>query len=173
MYAFCVEANVVYVGLASRSLRQRLYGYERPAPSQRTNVRVQRLIQNEIEAGMTVEVLTVCLRRSLITLSISSENLLKELHPIQIDSTHFCFKPRRNPGFRSRKRSANRTAVWSLSTKLGMMCVMALHDVRDGPRARARGLLRQTIRTAGPSGTEMSAVRALSPLDGTLCGVPV
>ena len=167
MYAFCVEANVVYVGLASRSLRQRLYGYERPAPSQRTNVRVQRLIQNEIEAGMTVEVLTVCLRRSLITLSISSENLRKELHPIQIDTTHFCIKPRRNPGFRSRERSANRTAVWSLSTKLGMMCVMAL------ARARARGLLRQTIRTAGPSGTEMSAVRALSPLDGTLCGVPV
>ena len=33
------------------------------------------------------------------------------LHPIQIDTKHFRFKPRRNPGSQSQHRSVNRTAV--------------------------------------------------------------
>ena len=33
------------------------------------------------------------------------------LHPIQIDTMHFRFKPRRNPGSQSQHRSVNRTAV--------------------------------------------------------------
>ena len=45
-------------------------------------------------------------------MSISSEKLRKVLHPIQIDTMHFRFKPRRNPGSQSQHRSVNRTAVW-------------------------------------------------------------
>ena len=44
-------------------------------------------------------------------MSISSEKLRKVLHPIQIDTMHFRFKPRRNPGSQSQHRSVNRTAV--------------------------------------------------------------
>ena len=46
-----------------------------------------------------------------VFMSVSSENLRKVLHPIQIDTKHFPFKPRRNPGSQSQKRSVNRTAV--------------------------------------------------------------
>ena len=44
-------------------------------------------------------------------MSISSEKPRKVLHPIQIDTMHFRFKPRRNPGSQSQHRSVNRTAV--------------------------------------------------------------
>lgn len=64
-------------------------------------------------------------------MNISSENLRKLLHPIQIDTTHFCFKPRRNPGFQSQGRSANRAAVRVIINEIMLY-------MRDGPRARAR-----------------------------------
>ena len=51
-------------------------------------------------------------------MSISSEKLRKVLHPIQIDTMHFRFKPRRNPGSQSQHRSVNRTTV-PLNEKLG------------------------------------------------------
>ena len=47
-----------------------------------------------------------------VFMSISSGNLRKVLHPIQIDTTHFRFKRRRNPGSQSQDRSVNRTAVF-------------------------------------------------------------
>jgi len=35
------------------------------------------------------------------------------LQQIQIDTTHFRSRPRRNPGFQSQRRSVNRTAVFA------------------------------------------------------------
>ena len=46
-----------------------------------------------------------------VFMSISSEKLRKVLYPIQINTTHFPFKPRRNPDPQSQDRSVNRTAV--------------------------------------------------------------
>ena len=46
-----------------------------------------------------------------VFLSVSSENLRRALHPIQIDTKHFRFKPRGNPGSQSQDRLVNRTAV--------------------------------------------------------------
>lgn len=40
VYALCRDAEVLYVGLASKSLARRLYGYENPGPSQKTNRRL-------------------------------------------------------------------------------------------------------------------------------------
>ena len=57
VYAFAVDDEVLYVGLASRSLRQRLGFYARPGASQRTNVRLNGLIRGLIESGSTVRVL--------------------------------------------------------------------------------------------------------------------
>lgn len=57
VYAFAVDDKVLYVGLASRSLRQRLNFYARPGASQRTNVRLNGLIRRLISEGSTVRIL--------------------------------------------------------------------------------------------------------------------
>lgn len=57
VYAFAIGERVVYVGLASRSLKQRLGFYARPAASQRTNVRLNGIISERIREGQTVRVL--------------------------------------------------------------------------------------------------------------------
>lgn len=57
VYAFAVDNEVLYVGLASRSLRQRFNFYVRPGVSQRTNVRINGLIQKLIHNGETVRIL--------------------------------------------------------------------------------------------------------------------
>lgn len=57
VYAFAVDDIVLYVGLASRSLRQRLNFYASPGASQRTNVRLNGLIRNLINDGTTVRIL--------------------------------------------------------------------------------------------------------------------
>lgn len=57
VYAFAIGERVVYVGLASRSLKQRLGFYARPGVSQRTNVRLNEIISERIREGQTVRVL--------------------------------------------------------------------------------------------------------------------
>lgn len=57
VYAFARSETVLYVGLASRSLRQRVYFYGKPGPSQRTNIRLNESIRSAIAEGATVEVL--------------------------------------------------------------------------------------------------------------------
>lgn len=57
VYAFAIGDRVVYVGLASRSLKQRLGFYARPGVSQRTNVRLNEMIAQRIHEGQTVRVL--------------------------------------------------------------------------------------------------------------------
>lgn len=59
VYAFAVAGNVVYVGKASRSLRQRMGQYAKPGPTQSTNQRIHPLIRAELDAGNAVEVLAV------------------------------------------------------------------------------------------------------------------
>jgi hypothetical protein len=57
VYAFAVSEQVVYVGLASRSLKQRLGFYTRPGSSQQTNVRLNGMILGLIGRGQIVRVL--------------------------------------------------------------------------------------------------------------------
>lgn len=56
VYAFSISGQVVYVGLASRSLAQRLYFYGNPGVSQRTNVRVNALIRAAFGNDCDVEI---------------------------------------------------------------------------------------------------------------------
>lgn len=44
LYAFVIQSQVLYIGKSSRTLNQRLYGYSRPEPTQRTNIRVKQSI---------------------------------------------------------------------------------------------------------------------------------
>lgn len=60
VYAFSIDEEVVYVGLASRSLAQRIYFYGNPGPSQRTNIRLNALIREALAQGKDVEVHFVC-----------------------------------------------------------------------------------------------------------------
>lgn len=57
VYAFAIDGVVQYVGLASKSLHQRLGFYRRPGPSQRTNVRLSEIIRGHLGGGRTVQVL--------------------------------------------------------------------------------------------------------------------
>ena len=57
VYAFAVGEQIMYVGVASRSLRQRLGFYARPGVSQRTNVRLNAMIREHIKCGETVRIL--------------------------------------------------------------------------------------------------------------------
>jgi hypothetical protein len=56
VYAFALSGIVRYVGVASRSLRHRLRFYANPGISQRTNIRLNALIRECIEAGEHIEV---------------------------------------------------------------------------------------------------------------------
>jgi hypothetical protein len=57
VYAFAVDDIVQYVGLASRSLHQRLNFYRKPGASQRTNIRLNEIIKGRIDHGTTVRIL--------------------------------------------------------------------------------------------------------------------
>lgn len=56
LYAFVSTRTVLYVGKTVRTLRQRMYGYRRPVPTQSTNIKGNRLILAALDAGQTVEV---------------------------------------------------------------------------------------------------------------------
>jgi hypothetical protein len=57
VYAFALGEQVVYVGLASRSLKQRLGFYTSPGASQKTNVRLNGIIRELIGQGQVVRIL--------------------------------------------------------------------------------------------------------------------
>lgn len=57
VYAFGINGIVYYVGLASRSLRQRLNFYRKPGASQTTNIRLNEIIRGNIGKGAVVRIL--------------------------------------------------------------------------------------------------------------------
>lgn len=57
VYAFAIDGTVRYVGLASRSLRQRFNFYRRPGATQRTSIRLNELIRDQLQYGTVVEIL--------------------------------------------------------------------------------------------------------------------
>jgi hypothetical protein len=56
VYAFAIDGVVQYVGLASKSLRQRLGFYRKPGASQRTNIRLNEIIRTHIHQGTVVQI---------------------------------------------------------------------------------------------------------------------
>jgi len=57
VYAFAIDGVVQYVGLASKSLHQRLNFYRKPGASQRTNIRLNEIIRGRLEGGAMVQIL--------------------------------------------------------------------------------------------------------------------
>ena len=56
LYAFISEGNVNYIGKTTQPLKGRMYGYENPGPSQITNIRVKRKIEELLSQGKPVEI---------------------------------------------------------------------------------------------------------------------
>jgi hypothetical protein len=57
VYAFVIDGIAQYVGLASTSLHQRLGFYRRPGTSQRTNIRLNEVIRDNLSKGIVVQIL--------------------------------------------------------------------------------------------------------------------
>lgn len=60
VYAFVQDGVVQYVGVATRSLAQRLNGYARPGPTQTTNQRVNAMLLRLLEDGNAIDILFAC-----------------------------------------------------------------------------------------------------------------
>jgi len=56
LYAFVSEGRVLYIGKTVRSLKQRMYNYQKPGPSQSTSIRGNKLIKDVVALGKSVEV---------------------------------------------------------------------------------------------------------------------
>lgn len=60
VYAFAQDGVVQYVGVATRSLAQRLNGYARPGPTQTTNQRVSAMLLRLLDEGAEIDILCAC-----------------------------------------------------------------------------------------------------------------
>lgn len=60
VYAFVQDGVVQYVGVATRSLAQRLNGYARPGPTQTTNQRVKAMLLALLDDDIEIEILCAC-----------------------------------------------------------------------------------------------------------------
>jgi hypothetical protein len=56
LYAFVSGREVLYLGKTVKSLRQRLYGYQKPGPTQRTNIACHGKITEYLVAQRSIEV---------------------------------------------------------------------------------------------------------------------
>ena len=60
LYAFVSSREVLYVGKTRMPLGKRMYGYQRPGPSQRTNLACNARIRDWLTAGRSLDVYTRC-----------------------------------------------------------------------------------------------------------------
>ena len=58
VYAFVMDQTVLYIGVATENLSKRLYFYSRPGKSQLTNIRINRLIRDQLEMNGTILIYT-------------------------------------------------------------------------------------------------------------------
>src|SRR5690348_9613088 len=56
LYAFIMDEKVFYIGKSARTLQQRMYGYQNPGSSQRTNIANHQRLVKVLETGQLVEI---------------------------------------------------------------------------------------------------------------------
>src|SRR5690625_7335160 len=59
LYAFVCDGEVMYVGKTIRTLAERMYGYQNPGKTQTTNIRNKQNIQEMVNSGSAVDILTL------------------------------------------------------------------------------------------------------------------
>lgn len=88
LYAFVASDTVLYIGKTTQPLRRRMYGYQNPGPSQRTNIRCHKLIIELVRCGQSVEIHVLPDDGSLLyrghSLSLAAgleDSLIAKVHP--------------------------------------------------------------------------------------------
>jgi hypothetical protein len=56
IYSFVIDNQVVYIGKSTQTIYQRMHGYQKPGPTQNTNIRINRLIYENLINGKCVEI---------------------------------------------------------------------------------------------------------------------
>lgn len=56
LYSFVSGEEILYIGKTTIALRDRMYQYQRPGPSQRTNIRVNAAISKRLSDGRNIEI---------------------------------------------------------------------------------------------------------------------
>lgn len=56
LYAFVSAGTVLYIGKTVRTLKQRMYNYQRPGPTQSTSIRGNKMIRRLMGEGETIEI---------------------------------------------------------------------------------------------------------------------
>ena len=56
LYSFVGPEEVLYIGKTTIALRDRMYQYQRPGTSQRTNIRVNELLYSYLEIGSQITI---------------------------------------------------------------------------------------------------------------------
>ncbi len=56
LYAFISDGEVLYVGKTTQELQRRLYGYQNPGPSQKTNTKVKPLLRELLVQGKSADI---------------------------------------------------------------------------------------------------------------------
>ncbi|PLY00667.1 MAG: hypothetical protein C0622_08425 [Desulfuromonas sp.] len=56
LYSFISSGEILYIGKTVQPLKKRMYGYQKPGPSQSTNIRNNRFITEKLAAGDSVEI---------------------------------------------------------------------------------------------------------------------
>lgn len=91
LYAFVCNGEVLYVGKTTRSLSERMYGYQNPARTQSTNIKGNKFISEMLAAGNKVQILALP-DNSLLHFGIFHLNLTAALE----DSIVATVKPKWN-----------------------------------------------------------------------------
>jgi hypothetical protein len=56
LYAFISDGEAVYVGKTTQTLQGRLYGYQKPGPTQFTNIKGNKLLKKLLAEGKSVDI---------------------------------------------------------------------------------------------------------------------
>lgn len=56
LYAFVSDGQVLYLGKTTKELRRRMYGYQRPGPTQRTNIACHAKLLEVLTAKQAVDI---------------------------------------------------------------------------------------------------------------------
>lgn len=56
LYAFIVSGEVAYIGKTTQPLQRRMYGYQRPGPTQSTNIKCNAYLREALQGGKVVAI---------------------------------------------------------------------------------------------------------------------
>jgi len=56
LYSFISNEEIYYIGKTAQILKKRMYGYQNPGPTQSTNIKNNKFIQEKLNKGDSVEI---------------------------------------------------------------------------------------------------------------------